>query len=94
MRETVSDLANWADLVLLDSPPLQQFADAVVLAPMDDNILLVVGSGRVSKGQVEKAIAQLTNIGVERIGYVFNRLETDSDYYRYQLTRRINLTSI
>lgn len=71
----VSDLVNWADLVIIDSPPMARYSDAVVLAPLVDTVLLVVGRGKVSKAQVHQAVTQLTNVGAGQIGLVFNRAE-------------------
>jgi len=81
MREVIDHLANWADLVLLDSPPLSRFADAVVLAPMVAGIALVVARGKASEARVERAIAQFAKAGVRRLGFVFNKAEAKgSDY--------------
>ncbi len=73
MREIVRDLENWADVVLLDSPPLLQFSDAVMLAPYVDGIALVVSRGTVTERQIDKALAQLAKAGAEQIGIIFNR---------------------
>jgi capsular exopolysaccharide synthesis family protein len=75
MRELIGSLATVADVVLLDSPPLQGFVDAAVLAPMVDGVVLVVARGRVSGGQVRKAVTQLAKVGVKQLGFVFNRAE-------------------
>lgn len=73
LQMLVGDLTNWADLVLLDSPPLSDFSDAVVLAPLVDSVLLVVSRGQVTRGQIDKAVAQLAKLGVDQVGLVFNR---------------------
>jgi succinoglycan biosynthesis transport protein ExoP len=74
-RELIGDLATEADVVLLDSPPLLDFVDAAVLAPIVDGVVLVVARGRVSGKQVQKAVTQLANVGVSQLGFVFNRAE-------------------
>ena len=76
LRAMVGDLADWADLVLLDSPPLSKFSDAIVLAPLVDSIVLVVRRGKASQGQIGKAVAQLVNVGTQQVGIVFNRAGT------------------
>ena len=81
MQQIIGDLANWADLILIDSPPLVQFSDAVILAPYVDGVALVVSRGRVTGAQVEKALAQLARVGVEQIGIVFNRAEPHQAVY-------------
>ena len=81
-RDLIDELAGGADMVLLDSPPLQGFADAVVLAPMVDSVVLVVARGRVSGGQVQKAITQLAKVGVRQLGIVFNKAESGEEGYQ------------
>ena len=81
MQQVFRDLANWADIVLIDSPPLLEFSDAVTLAPQVDGVALVVSRGRVTTAQVEKALAQLAKVGAERLGVVFNRAETGQAAY-------------
>jgi capsular exopolysaccharide synthesis family protein len=74
--ELIGQLANEADVVLLDSPPLQSYADASVLAPLVDGVVLVVARGRVSGGQIQRAVAQLVKVGAKQLGFVFNRAES------------------
>lgn len=81
-RLLVNDLANWADLVLLDSPPLAHFSDAIVLAPLVDGIILVVSRGSISGNHLSKAVSQLTKVGPEQIGIVFNRTRSRHADYR------------
>jgi len=82
MREVIGDLANWADVVLLDSPPLSRYADAVVLAPSMAGVALVVGRGKVTGGQVERAVAQLTKVGAKKLGFIFNRADESEAEHR------------
>jgi capsular exopolysaccharide synthesis family protein len=74
-RELISQLSAEADVVLLDSPPLQSYTDASVLAPLVDGVVLVVARGRVSGGQIQRAISQLAKVGAKQLGFVFNRAE-------------------
>lgn len=71
----IGDLANWADMVLFDSPPVSRFADAFLLAPLVDAVIIVLERGKTSTNQVKKAVDQLTKLGVEQIGIVINRTE-------------------
>ena len=75
LQQLVEDLANWADMVLLDSPPLEQYSDSVVLAPLVDCVVLVASPGGVSVSQVQSAVAQFAKVGVDQLGIVFNRGE-------------------
>ena len=81
-RDLIGELAAGADMVLLDSPPLLGFADAVVLAPVVDSVVVVVARGRVSGGQIQKAVAQLAKVGAKQLGFVFNKAEASDDGYQ------------
>jgi capsular exopolysaccharide synthesis family protein len=76
-RELINQLSGEADVVLFDSPPLQNYADASVLAPLVDGVVLVVGRGRVSGGQIQKAVSQLVKVGAKQLGFVFNKAEAN-----------------
>jgi succinoglycan biosynthesis transport protein ExoP len=82
-RELVNQLAEEADVVLLDSPPLRSFADASVLATLVDGVVLVVARGRISGRQIERAMAQLAKVGAREVGLVFNKAEDGEDSYQY-----------
>src|SRR5438270_4023268 len=45
MRAVISELAEDADYVLIDSPPCVLYSDAFLLAPLTDGVLYVVRSG-------------------------------------------------
>jgi capsular exopolysaccharide synthesis family protein len=81
-RELITQLTAEADVILFDSPPLQRFADASVLAPLVDGVVLVVARGRVSGGQIQKAVSQLVKVGARQLGFVFNRAEAGEDNYQ------------
>ena len=72
------------DVVLIDSPALLAVADAAVLAPLVDEVALVVRRGRSSTEAVQDACKILTAVKVNPVGVIMNDME-DSDfrYYRY-----------
>jgi capsular exopolysaccharide synthesis family protein len=74
-RQLIGELANGVDMVLLDSPPLLEFADAVVLAPMVDGVVLVAARGKSAGRRIQKALRQLDKVGAKSIGVVFNKAE-------------------
>jgi capsular exopolysaccharide synthesis family protein len=82
-RELVGLLAQQADVLLLDSPPLRSFADASVLAPLVDGVVLVVSRGSVSGDQIQKAVAQLVKVGAKKLGFVFNKAEDGGNGYQF-----------
>ena len=73
-----------AATIVIDAPPTTLFADASVLAPLTDGVLLVVRAGKTRYSTVEKLLDQMPR---ERLlGIVLNRTEEqpDSSSYYYQ----------
>ena len=70
MQELISDARARFDWVLIDAPPLGPIADATLLAPLAEGVLLVVRAGRTHYTAVQKAVETL---GRERVmGVVLN----------------------
>ena len=82
-RELIGQLADQADVVLFDSPPLQSFADASGLAPLVDRVVIVVARGKVSGGQIQKAVGQLTRAGARELSFVLNRAGAGEDSFQH-----------
>jgi succinoglycan biosynthesis transport protein ExoP len=75
-----------ADLVIIDSPPLQAVTDAALLAAVVDGTLLVIHARRTRRGAVRQARETLARSGGNILGVVMNRLkkrEYDQNYYSY-----------
>lgn len=76
-------LADAADYVIWDSPPLLASADAGVLAPLADGVLLVVASEQATTKQVRMALRDLEQVGARTIGIIYNKAEADNMSYSY-----------
>jgi capsular exopolysaccharide synthesis family protein len=61
-----------ADLVLVDSPPLAAYADALLLASLCDTVLLVVRSGRTTRRAARRTVERLQATGATVAGVVIN----------------------
>ena len=59
--------------VIIDSPPTLLMADAKLLAPVVDGVIMVVGAEVSSLGMVRRALTELQQIGSNVIGVVLNR---------------------
>lgn len=73
MVDLLKRLADCYDLVLLDTPPLGTVADAVVLAPLVNSVLLVIGSGQVRREAVQLACQQLAAVNARSVRLIVNR---------------------
>jgi len=72
--------------VILDTPPLLPMADARLLAPMTEGVVLVVRAGAVPKAVLRRALALLAPTGATILGAVLNGVDTrgpESPYYQY-----------
>lgn len=63
------------DLVLIDSPPLGVYMDAMVIVPKCDGVILVVASDRCSYQVILETKLQLEDIGGNILGVVLNKVQ-------------------
>jgi non-specific protein-tyrosine kinase len=85
MRTVLARLQSAADLVVLDSPPLQAVADAAVLSSFVNATLLVIDAGRSRRRTVRPAREALARAGATVVGAVLNRIahRASSSYDAY-----------
>jgi hypothetical protein len=74
LGETVEELTERFDVVLVDSPPLHTVADAAVLSKVTDSALLVVRAGRTTVADVQRSTDLLDRVGATLAGAVLNAL--------------------
>ena len=81
-------LINWCslvyDLLIIDTPPILMFADALTLGKMTDGIVLVTRIGTTNPSITSDAKELLEQSGQKILGLVINGIDNDPDYhYRY-----------
>lgn len=77
--------AQW-DLVIVDTPPVLAVADASILAPRLDGVILVVRAGQVGYPQAKRAKDALDAVGARVLGTVVDGVQHrggDGYYYYY-----------
>jgi non-specific protein-tyrosine kinase len=72
-----------ADFVLVDTAPAGALADAAVLAPRLDGMLLVVSAGRTKRDLARRAREQLERVNANVLGVVMTDVRGDDKLYRY-----------
>jgi capsular exopolysaccharide synthesis family protein len=75
-----------ADLVIIDSPPLQAVTDPALLAAAVDGTVFVVHARKTRRGAIRQGFAALARSDGKILGVVMNRLkqrEYDQYYYAY-----------
>lgn len=74
MRYLAREFQKNFDLVIYDTPPLIGLADASLMAPYADGILLVVGLGKTKQNQFNRAVEDLKAAQISILGIVANRV--------------------
>lgn len=70
--DTLAQLADGFDHVIVDTPPVLAVADVLVLAPLLDAVLLVVSRARTGASVVTEAKGELDLAGARMLGTVLN----------------------
>lgn len=89
MQATLEKLRSQYDVVLVDAPPILPVADALLLAPQVDGVMLVYEVGRISRAALGRAKGQLDSVGARILGVVLNHVRPEvqtqpRDYYYYR----------
>ena len=77
------DLRERFDRIVIDTPPAGTIADALILAPLADGVLVVARSGKVSRTALAHVLERLANARANVLGVVLNRARPDRDAYDY-----------
>jgi succinoglycan biosynthesis transport protein ExoP len=87
MRTLIKTLSDEYDHIIIDSPPLINVTDPVILSTMVDGVMLVIHGGKSTRGVAQRARQELTSVGAKIFGVVLNnvdlRREGYADYYYY-----------
>ncbi|HSO75364.1 MAG TPA: polysaccharide biosynthesis tyrosine autokinase, partial [Blastocatellia bacterium] len=88
MKDMLRELAERYDHILVDSPPLINVTDPVILSTMVDGVILVVHGGKSSRDVVQRARQELTNVGAKIFGVVLNNVDLRREGYDYYYYNR------
>jgi polysaccharide biosynthesis transport protein len=83
MSEMVAQLRGAFDLILIDTPPVLQFADARLFGRLSDALILVVRSGHTSRSLALAAKARLMEDGLPIAGTILNDWNAREAGYEY-----------
>ncbi len=84
MQELLDELATFADVVVLDTPPVLVVADPALLAQMSDGVLLVTRLGVTHEQGMKRALEQLRYAEARVVGIVVNDMTARDGGYYYQ----------
>ena len=83
LQHLLAEASEWADFVIVDSPPLSAGADATILAHAVGTVMFVVNHRRGSRAKVTAAIRQLRQTDANIAGLIVNEVAGSEDYDRY-----------
>jgi polysaccharide biosynthesis transport protein len=85
MRRLVRTLEGTFTHVVIDTPPVGTFTDGVLASTLVDGVLLVVHSGKTSRGVVRRTRQLLQDVGAKVFGVILNNVNLrEHDYYYYR----------
>jgi capsular exopolysaccharide synthesis family protein len=83
MEEVIAALADQADGVFFDTPPVVAVTDAAVLATKVDGVLLVVSAGKTRREVARTAVQRLNQINARLVGTVLTNVQMGVGFQGY-----------
>jgi capsular exopolysaccharide synthesis family protein len=76
-------LRKFYDWIVIDTPPVGAVAEALILAPHADGVIVVAGAEMVPKKAVLHTLERIHESGARILGVVLNRAQVDKHSYYY-----------
>jgi capsular exopolysaccharide synthesis family protein len=73
LRERMAELRAEFDFVIIDTPPLARYADAIALGQLADGLILIVEAGVTRRDETARAVATLRASKIEILAAVLNK---------------------
>ena len=83
MEEVIAALAEQADQVFFDTPPVVAVTDAAVLATKVDGVLLVISAGKTRREYARTAVQRLEQINARLVGTVLTNVQMGTGFSGY-----------
>ena len=84
MLEVMTRLADHADFVLVDAPPITGASDSLSMASHLHHVLLVADARHAKRGTIREAVLELRSVGAEVLGVVLTHVSIrDRPSYSY-----------
>ena len=83
MRDFLDGLRGFYDWIVLDTPPVGPVAEALILAPLTDGVVVVVGAEMVPRNGLRQTLERVRETGTRLLGVVLNRAQVEKHSYYY-----------
>ncbi len=83
MKESIKNINTHYDHVIIDTPPVLAFPDALIWAKVSDAVILTSFSGQTSSNDLKETQQKLNDMGIKVLGTVLNGVGPRQSYYRY-----------
>jgi len=83
LRRLLTSLRESYDRIVVDSPPAGALADALVLSPLVDGVLVVARCGKVTASGLTQVLERLAQARAQVLGVVLNRARPSRHRYDY-----------
>jgi non-specific protein-tyrosine kinase len=91
MKETLDVLDGMADILVIDSPPINLASDATILATRADGVVLVIKAATTRRDEAARAMEGLRKVNARILGAVLTHVPMPEKsyyaYYRYNDTK-------
>jgi succinoglycan biosynthesis transport protein ExoP len=83
IKQNINNIAQKFDHVIIDTPPILAFPDALIWGKMANGVILNSFSGKTSSKDLNDAKQKLTELKIRILGVVLSNVSTTQSYYRY-----------
>ncbi len=73
MKDILDELKSVASVIIVDSPPVLVYADAIALSGRLDGVIMVIQAGKSTRAAITQALFDLQNVNANLLGSVFNQ---------------------